>query len=117
MEASTASDGKMITKYLMEKGCRNLEECLKSDPKKDQTNLKKDQDDSRRDTVRYCYEAALGVKQMHDLGYAHRDIKLQNIVVFEMQEPVKHNVAKLVDFGLVRKYDKWSDKPYHTERV
>ena len=48
------------TFYLFEKGQRNLKQCFTID--------------LRRDIVRYCYEAAMGLKELHNLGYAHRDI-------------------------------------------
>lgn len=80
---------------MIEKGKCDLLQCLTKE--------------SRKDIVRYCYEASLGLKHMHDKGYAHRDIKPKNIVICEAYHPVKHCVAKLIDYGLVKKYER-SDK-------
>ncbi|KAK4574843.1 hypothetical protein LTR86_001685 [Recurvomyces mirabilis] len=41
-----------------------------------------------------------GLKHMHDLGYAHRDLKPQNMLVFSK---APHRQIKLADFGLSKR--------------
>ncbi|CAD8200822.1 unnamed protein product [Paramecium octaurelia] len=42
-----------------------------------------------------------GVKELHALGYVHRDLKLENFVYFENKN--KSYKVKLIDFGLAKK--------------
>lgn len=52
--------------------------------------------------VIFVYLSCLfGIKKIHDIGFLHRDIKLENIGIFFSPYPV----IKLLDFGLMKKKD------------
>jgi serine/threonine protein kinase len=67
--------------------------------------LEKHKQAALADRVRYCYEAALGIHEMHLHHFAHRDVKPGNIVIVKKRNSIPHIVTKMIDFGLVRKYD------------
>ncbi|CAD8177511.1 unnamed protein product [Paramecium octaurelia] len=48
--------------------------------------------------VQICLQLALGLKQLHQLGYIHRDIKPENFVQAK-------DGFKLIDFGLTKSFD------------
>lgn len=48
---------------------------------------------------RIFYDISNGLKYMHDMNIAHRDLKCENILIF------KNNVAALSDFGFSRAFD------------
>lgn len=52
---------------------------------------------------RWFFQIALGVNFMHSKGIAHRDIKLNNILLKKTSQDRKHHrIPKLSDFGLSR---------------
>uniref|UniRef100_A0AC34FXR8 Protein kinase domain-containing protein n=1 Tax=Panagrolaimus sp. ES5 TaxID=591445 RepID=A0AC34FXR8_9BILA len=50
----------------------------------------------------FMFEVLKGIKQIHDAGFAHQDIKLQNST-FNLKDQKKVN---LIDFGIVSKLDR-----------
>ena len=50
---------------------------------------------------KFMWDAAKGIKYLHDNGIIHRDIKCDNILVFTLEKGIKVN-AKLTDFGASR---------------
>lgn len=53
------------------------------------------------DTVKgYGKDLAIGLHELHSLGYAHRDLHLKNVLIFEND---LFSSARLADFGLSRK--------------
>ncbi len=48
-------------------------------------------------TFHYFVQLMSGVKYLHDVGYAHRDLKLENLLLS------KDGVLKIADFGVSKK--------------
>ena len=47
----------------------------------------------------YIAQIVLGIGYLHDQGIAHRDLKLENVLIGE------DGYIKLIDFGLARRFD------------
>jgi len=46
--------------------------------------------------IKYLYQTLLGIKFMHDNGYIHLDVKIDNVLI-------ENGVAKVADFGFTRR--------------
>uniref|UniRef100_A0AC34FQA8 Protein kinase domain-containing protein n=1 Tax=Panagrolaimus sp. ES5 TaxID=591445 RepID=A0AC34FQA8_9BILA len=57
--------------------------------------------------VALSQQILLGLNDLHGMGYLHRDIKAENIIVCIEG---KHQTAKLVDFGLSTKLEQFEDE-------
>ncbi|CAD8164100.1 unnamed protein product [Paramecium pentaurelia] len=49
-----------------------------------------------------CHQIILGLKEIHRCGYVHRDIKLDNILIYQFN-PIQ---VKIIDFGFAEKINK-----------
>ena len=56
-------------------------------------NEKKGKPMSEYQIIRILKDVALGLKEMHETGIVHRDVKVENILLS------REGVAKLCDFG------------------
>ncbi|CAD8154882.1 unnamed protein product [Paramecium pentaurelia] len=59
------------------------------------------------DDVRFIMKAiGNGIKEIHDLGYAHRDIKPENILIFQKEDANNiQEIYKICDFGTIKNID------------
>jgi serine/threonine protein kinase len=90
-------DGKEYPYYVMEKADTDLKEFLLTAP-----------DTDIQTRVQLCYEVQQAIKQLHDAGYYHRDIKPDNVLLFG--EGTGPYVWKIGDLGLVRSRQKDYDE-------
>ena len=52
---------------------------------------------SEEKIINYCYQAGAGLVAVHDAGYVHRDVKLENLLLDTVTE-----IVKLADFGFLK---------------
>uniref|UniRef100_A0A0N4Z5M0 Protein kinase domain-containing protein n=1 Tax=Parastrongyloides trichosuri TaxID=131310 RepID=A0A0N4Z5M0_PARTI len=52
-------------------------------------------------SARAAIQALTGLKQLHDVGFIHRDVKTENLAIGRESE---RRIVYLLDFGLVREY-------------
>jgi len=55
-----------------------------------------------RRAKRYFFEIASAIRHMHQIGVAHRDIKLHNIMLCKPRSLKQQSLCKVTDFGLSR---------------
>ena len=63
---------------------------------------------SEKDICKLYQQIISGIEYMHEMGIAHRDLKLENILLNYKKD------IKIIDFGLSNKYDKDSDELLHS---
>jgi serine/threonine protein kinase len=45
------------------------------------------------------------IKYLHDIGFSHRDLKLDNIMIKSGDSPAAQIEVKIIDFGLSKRFD------------
>ena len=63
---------------------------------------------SEKDICKLYQQIISGIEYMHEMGIAHRDLKLENILLNYKKD------IKIIDFGLSNKYDKDIDELLHS---
>ena len=63
---------------------------------------------SEKDICKLYQQIISGIEYMHEMGIAHRDLKLENILLNYKKD------IKIIDFGLSNSYDKNADELLHS---
>jgi 5'-AMP-activated protein kinase catalytic alpha subunit len=63
---------------------------------------------SEKDICRLYQQIISGIEYMHEMGIAHRDLKLENILLNYKKD------IKIIDFGLSNRYDRDTDELLHS---
>ena len=63
---------------------------------------------TEKDICRLYQQIISGIEYMHEMGIAHRDLKLENILLNYKKD------IKIIDFGLSNKYDRDMDELLHS---
>jgi 5'-AMP-activated protein kinase catalytic alpha subunit len=70
--------------------------------------IEKNDNLSEKDICKIYQQLISGIEYMHEIGIAHRDLKLENILLNNKKD------IKIIDFGLSNSYDKNSDELLHS---
>ena len=70
--------------------------------------IEKNDNLSEKDICKIYQQLISGIEYMHEMGIAHRDLKLENILLNHKKD------IKIIDFGLSNSYDKNADELLHS---
>ena len=70
--------------------------------------IEKNDNLSEKDICKIYQQLVSGIEYLHEIGIAHRDLKLENILLNNKKD------IKIIDFGLSNSYDKNSDELLHS---